>query len=469
MLFSAVLLAGCCGYLTGPSGNRTVNATPPQENNTVTPTQPQEVAPYVHITLNVTEGPAPFRPNYRYSCNDENGDLLSCEFKLDGKTYAIDYYGTNQHKNFSNYDEYEKSVSTLGRHELELIGTDEAGHVSTYAVNFTVLRGLGITEPGWYNCNTNVRPPCDDFRQAYCDKFTPVDLTVRQAASEAISAHPGAYSVNQILDIYDWVYKNVIYQNVPVNLTYQPYAPAETLRTRSGDCKNHAVLIASMIEAIGGSARVLMIPDCSHAFAEVYVGDEASKDRFLEAAFAHYGSRAPTITWHSSNNDTEFWIPLDTAGGRYPGNSLEECFASNLRTFVMRDCNLEDWALKAPSVEWQEYGPFVLYDGTDVIDPNTWYYFTYRVDKSTYDYCNYDIKVASKSRLIDWYIIPSSDYESFRNGQGYSYYYREEQVSMGAYTLTMNAPDEFKVIVRNSDMNYPVTATTSITSRCYKK
>ncbi|VVC02937.1 Transglutaminase-like superfamily protein [Candidatus Burarchaeum australiense] len=469
LIVSAVLLAGCCEYFAGPSGTNATNTTEPPTGNATNSTPPGQAPPYVHITLNGSEGPAPFWVHYRYSCNDQDGDLLSCEFKLDGITFTKGLHGANPFENYTAPESYRNSISTPGVHELELIGTDEAGHVSTFKINFTVLQGPPITEAGWYGCNGNSRPPCDIYQQVYCDKFTPLDINVREAASQAITHHPGAYSVNQILDIYDWVYQHVIYQNVPVNLTYQPYAPAETLETRSGDCKNHAVLMASMIQAIGGSARVLLIPDCQHAFAEVYVGDKASKDRFVEATFAHYGSRAPTITWHSSNNDTQFWIPLDTAGGRYPGNSIEECFASGLRTFVLRDCYLEGWDLKAPTVEWIEYGPFDLYDGTDVIDPNTWYYFTYAVDKSQYEYCKYEVKLASKSRLIDWYIIPASDYESFRNGQGYSYYYREEQVSTADYTFTMTDPDEFRVIIRNSDMNYPVTAKISITSLCYKK
>ena len=325
-----------------------------------------------------------------------------------------------------------------------------------------------ITESGWYTCNNDSEHPCDYYQAAYCNYFEPTNLDVREAAAEAISPHPGAYSVNQILDVYDWVHENVIYQNVPVNLTYEPYAPSETLQTGSGDCKNQAVLIASMIEAIGGSARILLIPECQHAFAEVYIGGNDTKNRFLDAAFAHYSSHSTYINWHTSKNDTEIWVPLDTAGGSYAGNTIAECLNAS-QTFVIYNCNLQGWEWKAPDVTWLEYGPYKLFDHTQVIDPDSWYYFTYSMNTTAYDYCTYDIRLTSKARLFDWFIIPATDYSNFRNGYSYHYFYREEQVAEGAYNFTVSKPDKFNVIVKNSDFDYPMTVMVSINERCYKR
>jgi len=328
-----------------------------------------------------------------------------------------------------------------------------------------------INRPGWYVCNNVSESPCDAYQQVYCDKFDPTNLAVREAAAEAIAPNPGAYSANQILDVYDWVHQNVIYQNVPVNLTYEPYPPQETLDTGSGDCKNQAVLIASMIEAIGGSARILLIPECQHAFAEVYIGGNATKDRFLEAAFAHYSSHYTYINWHYTNtskNDTETWVPLDTAGGSYAGNTIADCLNAS-KTFVLYNCNLHGWQWKAPDVTWLEYGPFNLYNKNDVIEPDTWLYFTYSINTTQYDYCTYNIKLTSKARLFDWYIIPASDYNNFRNGYSYRYHYREEQIADTEYNFTTSKPDKFNLIIKNSNMGYPMTITTSVNERCYKK
>jgi hypothetical protein len=325
-----------------------------------------------------------------------------------------------------------------------------------------------ITGAGWYVCNNVSEYPCNAYQAVYCDKFDPTNLAVREAAAAAISPHPGAYSANQILDVYDWVHQNVIYQNVPVNLTYEPYPPQETLATGSGDCKNQAVLIASMIEAVGGSARILLIPECQHAFAEVYIGGNDTKNRFLEAAFAHYSSHYTYMNWHTSNNDTEIWMPIDTAGGSYAGNTIADCLNAS-QTFVLYNCNLHGWEWKAPDVTWLEYGPFKLYDSSQVIDPDSWYYFTYSVNTTNYDYCTYDIKLTSKARLFDWFIIPANDYYNFKNGYSYHYYYREEQVGDTQYNFTMTKPDRFNLIIKNSDFNYPMTVMISVNERCYKK
>jgi hypothetical protein len=327
--------------------------------------------------------------------------------------------------------------------------------------------GSSITAPGWYTCNNVSELPCGDYQQVYCDKFNPTDINVRQAAAEAIANHPGAYSANQILDIYDWVHTKVIYQNVPVNLTYEPYSPDETLRTKSGDCKNQAILIASMIEAIGGSARVLLLPGCGHAFAEVYVGNATTRDRFVSAVFAHY-SKAPRVNWHTSNNDTEIWFPVDTAGGNYPGNTISDCLNTS-QVFLLYDCNPNGWELNPPNVEWVEYGPFNLYNKNDVINQNSWFYFTYSINTTQYDYCTYNIQITSKARLFDWFVIPASDYSKFRDGKSYSYYYMEKQVGSTEYNFTMTKPDKFNIIIDNTNHDYPMTVTTTIKERCYKK
>lgn len=463
ILFLLFLLFGCLNYVTDQRVSEVKHVSP---GKTIAPSE--DVAPFVRIDLNESEGPAPFWPQYVYYCRDEDNDLVSCEFKIDGTTFTI---GPNESNTFADDfvwpDSYVNAINTMGTHTLELIGTDAAGHVSNDVVDFTVLKGEYLSKPGWYLCNNVSNSPCVEYQEVYCDKFVPTDIHVREAAAQAISKHPGPYSVNQILDVYDWVYENVFYQNVPVNLTYQPYTPAETLRTKSGDCKNHAVLIASMVESIGGTARVLLIPECNHAFAEVYIGDNASKNRFVEAAFAHYGDKATYINWHSMKNGSEIWMPLDTAGGRYPGNTIPGCLEAS-QTFILNDCNLKDWKPTPPNTEWIEYGPFT-YEETEVIDPYYWYYFSYYVDRSQYEYCTYEINIVSKSRPLDWYIIPETAYSDFSDGRSYNLYYREEQVMSANYNFTYSDQDKFYLIVKNSNPDHSITVPVTVNARCYKK
>jgi len=167
----------------------------------------------------------------------------------------------------------------------------------------------------------------------YCDKINPYDLNVRKAAADAIRNHSGNYNINQLFDIYDWVKENIIYQNVP--LAGIPYQPSDTLTTKSGDCKNQAVLIASMIESIGGTAKFVADPDCEHAYTIVYFGPSGSDvSWFTQEVASHYGSNAQVRYFIS---DSDIWVIFDPAGGNYPGNTLPEC-SGNRNVYFITSC-----------------------------------------------------------------------------------------------------------------------------------
>lgn len=171
----------------------------------------------------------------------------------------------------------------------------------------------------------------------YCDKINPYDLSVRKVSADAIRDNPGIYTYTQLFDIYDWVKENIMYQTVP--LEGIPYYPAETLITESGDCKNQAVLIASMVKAIGGNSKVVIDVDCVHAYAIVYFGSvDTDLNDFYNAVQSHYG-KSININYITYND--EIWVIFDPAGAYYPGETLEECSGDRELYFVnsCMDCS----------------------------------------------------------------------------------------------------------------------------------
>lgn len=172
--------------------------------------------------------------------------------------------------------------------------------------------------------NENGQP----YLSAYCDKINPYDLNVREASSTAIQGNPGAYSISQILDIYDWVKSNIFYQNVPVSLDNSPYLPSETLQTKSGDCKNQAVLLASMIDSIGGTAKVALNSQCNHAYVLVYFTNVSDDfNNLVQTIGNRYNQYTTKINYYLISGG--YWVVFDTAGGNYPGDILNECLKSN--------------------------------------------------------------------------------------------------------------------------------------------
>jgi hypothetical protein len=161
----------------------------------------------------------------------------------------------------------------------------------------------------------------DPYYGAFCDKINPYDLKVREASAEAIRGDSGSYNIDQLLDVYDWVKENIQYQSVP--LAGIPYPPSDTLATKSGDCKNQAVLIASMIEAIGGNARVIVDPLCVHAYTIVYFANTSQDmQHYLDTISSHY-HKPLNFQWEVFDGGN--WMIFDPAGGNYPGDTLPEC------------------------------------------------------------------------------------------------------------------------------------------------
>lgn len=339
------------------------------------------------------------------------------------------------------------------------------------AVSLSACRPPELTESGWYACNDYANDtPCNAFMNVYCDKFTPTDLSVREAASEAISKHPGEFSVNQLLDIYDWVHTNVFYQNVPVNLTYQPYYPNETLATKSGDCKNQAVLIASMVEAIGGSARVMILPECEHAFTEVYLGNGTDLNVTENAIWAHYPN-AGELNWaiHNSSAGMEIWFIFDTAGGTYPGQTIESCLNTS-QTFMVYDCQNRG-KLNAPTVYGTVYGPRTIINDQKII-PAGGYWYDYSVDPNSigtvYSHCKYDVLVESLSWPVDWYVVDQTGYNNYKSGGAFSYKCGQAQVQGGVCHLNWGSNNRFYVIAVNNNDQKQITVQVQVNETCYK-
>jgi hypothetical protein len=329
--------------------------------------------------------------------------------------------------------------------------------------------GPDIEAPGYYSCNKrNSSWPCSAYIE-YCERFTPTDIAVRGAAAEAISRHPGAYSVNQLIDIYDWTKKNVFYQNVPLDMG-MPYSPSETLRTKSGDCKNQAVLVASMIEAVGGSAEVLIVPDCKHAFPLAYLGNESNKDIFMKAVRSHYPAAANQTlhTYKSTDEDnvTVHWVLMDTAGAHYPGDTIDGCL-NGTQTFEIKKCAF-DGELNAPETARTEYGPWVLVDETKIISPGWTHYreMSGLWDKA-HEYCRYNITLRSQSGFMDWFVTGQGGYDGYRDDRAFSYTCGGKGVMSGECEAYRDTKESLYLIVHDPNANIPVTVDIYAEVRCY--
>lgn len=156
---------------------------------------------------------------------------------------------------------------------------------------------------------------------------------VRNAALSMVDKeHGGKMNVGQICDIFDYLKKNWVYVNDPVGHEYN--APASTsIKLMRGDCDDFAILMASCMEAIGASSRVVCAKSSDgsgHAYAEVYIGkDKAKCDSLIKSISRRYnGASIHYTTSKDSDGNKKYWLNLDWqekhAGGKYY-KSVGEC------------------------------------------------------------------------------------------------------------------------------------------------
>jgi hypothetical protein len=124
------------------------------------------------------------------------------------------------------------------------------------------------------------------------------------------------YSFLQVALAYQWVLNNVEYVTEESGDHWQ--SAGETMELRRGDCEDHAILLCSILEGLGGSSRVNIIQE--HAFPTVYVGATESDLENAERAIAsYYGLDASEIKFAFLEDDYGYWMVIDTTGFPYVG------------------------------------------------------------------------------------------------------------------------------------------------------
>ena len=144
-----------------------------------------------------------------------------------------------------------------------------------------------------------------------------VDFSV--VASPVLSikaAYPGNYSVLQIAEAFSWMKHNMNYVTEASGDYWQ--TAEETLASGQGDCEDQAILICSIIGALGGNARVNLIDE--HAFPTVFVSftyEGLIKVRTSLASY--YGIEASALKLAYLQDNFGYWLVIDTTGFPYAG------------------------------------------------------------------------------------------------------------------------------------------------------
>lgn len=136
--------------------------------------------------------------------------------------------------------------------------------------------------------------------------------TVKVAADETVLVRS--------LSIFKEINSRWTYVSDPKGREY--FAPiGESLDLMAGDCDDHAVLMAALINAVGGEVR--LVRTTGHVYPELLIGDDARLERAAhlvrKVLFVKEVGEAPL--YHHTDADGRHWINLDYTR-RYPGGEL---------------------------------------------------------------------------------------------------------------------------------------------------
>lgn len=167
-------------------------------------------------------------------------------------------------------------------------------------------------------------------REEVVNAIDPQDPVTRNYAARVASETDGPFSVEQVARIWSHVRGKWRYVNDPRGSEYFARA-AETIENEFvGDCDDFAIVLASMVEAIGGEARIVMMggPEGGHAYSEVCLPLEADEAR--TRLTRHYRTVRDPNLGRQQVRDFNFrhdatcpvWLNLDWNAG-VPGGAYE--------------------------------------------------------------------------------------------------------------------------------------------------
>jgi len=143
------------------------------------------------------------------------------------------------------------------------------------------------------------------------------DNNTKDYASQLAAMYPGTYNVGQVANIFDYVVYNWKYVNDSRGKEDFRKASRTIKNNLTGDCDDFAILMAALIESIGGTTRISFAYNAQgegHAFAEVLATDRKEDIQLVNNLINEvYGENSYDINF-SQDEAGKCWLNLDWFG-----------------------------------------------------------------------------------------------------------------------------------------------------------
>ena len=240
---------------------------------------------------------------------------------------------------------FDESISTIASYSsdqieqasvnsLDLVGVPLISAPSdSEDLEFPITGGSG-TPDGEVDKNVG------ELKSVLDSRIEPDNPTVRHEALLLAGKHPGDYTIEQISAIYsylksgDGVKNGWSYVRDPRGVDYFNNA-SESLGAGKeigcsgiGDCDDFAILMAALVESIGGTTRIILARNNTtggHAYAEVYLGNLNASNNQVDDIIHWLKQKFNTnkIYTHIDTDTKDVWLNLDWGtdeeGNVHPG------------------------------------------------------------------------------------------------------------------------------------------------------
>ena len=182
----------------------------------------------------------------------------------------------------------------------------------------------------------------EELNRTINSKVEPDDDTVYRVAHQLAAEHPGDFTIDQVDEIYShlkygndsiraWSYSRDTRGVDKFNSASESLSLGHQAKSKcvgSGDCDDFAILIASLVESVGGTTRVIFARNNStggHAYAEVYLGRLNDLNGYVEEIINWLKQNYDTdkIFTHIDTDTKDVWLNLDWGpddkGNMHPG------------------------------------------------------------------------------------------------------------------------------------------------------
>jgi transglutaminase-like putative cysteine protease len=283
----------------------------------------------------------PLQPGFSLSSNYQTSELfqggvgyLKIRVKNEGRNpIFIDRYGVSV--NASGNRIFSEDCGTLlspGEEQILGIITVQVPEEKTAKLSIVLWLLASTSEGKWHEYDpyflngftADLKPMPENYTPVYRYNpeyyfktinrlVEPSQPDVRARAAETARLYPGAYNIYQVCALFDMVKEEIKYISDPrENDIWEP--ANVTLRIGAGDCEDQAILLSSMLEAVGGTTRIYLTD--THAFAAVYLGNGTDAvEAAVKGVRAYYGN----VDVNYLTDEYGSWLMLDPTSSLYAG------------------------------------------------------------------------------------------------------------------------------------------------------